>query len=223
MPPAPSREQIAPVSSRSSHTLSRVAVPARQFLLEVDAPEAERCAGRRLYPRPCGLVQQACAAVLCRSGDMAVTREYLNGRILREMTTDWNYHTPLLDVNRSWLQEQLSGIRTLPASIPIYSSAAGGRITRAPAFDAAFFAWMVSRPFRFADAVSAALADGFGTIINIGPHPSNNAHLSAIAAAFPRPVRLTNRATNDEQIGERALACPTAHTERRPACGGHLN
>ena len=74
-----------------------------------------------------------------------------------------------------------------PSSIPIYSSAAGGRITRAPVFDAAFFAWMVSRPFRFGDAVSAALADGFRAIINIGPHPANSVHLSAIAAAGRHP------------------------------------
>jgi len=204
-----SRPDCARTLAVVSHAISRTPIDHRMFLLEADGPDAERlCRSAPVALDYLGSINHACAAVLCNSGGASSARTYLDGRILRELATDWNYHTPRLDVDRAWMQEQLAGVRSRPSSIPIYSSVAGGRITRAPVFDAAFFAWMVSRPFRFADAVSAALADGFSTIINIGPDPANNAHLSAVAAAGGHSVRLidTMRTNDEEGTWERARA-----------------
>lgn len=197
-----SRGDCARILAVVAQAISRTPSDNDMFLLEVDGPEAERLC--RSSPVPLdylGSVTHVCAAVLCRRADAPSARVHLDGRILRTLATDWNYHMPRLDVDRAWMQGQLAGVRPQLPATPIYSSVAGGRITRAPAFDAAFFAWMVSRPFRFGDAVSAALADGFRTIINIGPHPANSAHLSAIAAAGGHPIRLIDTMTTNDEEG----------------------
>jgi cytochrome P450 len=185
-----SRRDCARVAAVVSHAISRTRTPERMFLLREDTAEAARMC--RTAPAPLDLLGSTHAGssmVLCREADADLIRGHLGARIERETATEWSYHTPRLDVDRAWMRHELRGVRALPPRCPVYSAAAGGELRGGAPFDARFFAWMVSRPFHFAAAVSAALADGFGTVVTLGAHPATRASLEAGARARGVSIR----------------------------------
>lgn len=203
-----SREDCARVLAAVSHAISRTPGHEWMFIIEAGREPAQRLA--RSAPAPLdylGSMTPSRSVVLCRDRDVETIRGFLGGRITRELETDWNYHTPLLDVDRQWLREQLRDVKTRPAVCPIYSSAASGAIPPGAPFDAQFYAWMVSRPFRFADALTAALRDGFDAIVNLGPQPANNSFIAETARACGVDVSMvdTMRANDEEGSWRNAL------------------
>ena len=196
-----SRADCARVLAAVSHAISRTPSDERMFIIKADRDTALRMA--RTAPAPLdylGSMTRSRSVVLCRGRDAEAIRGFLGAAMMRAAETDWNYHTPHLDVDRHWLNEQLRHLKTQPPLCPIYSSAASGAIPAGAPFDAQFYGWMVSRPFRFADALSAALRDGFDAIVNLGPQPANNDFIAETALACGVEIRMidTMRA-NDEQ------------------------
>ncbi len=215
-----SREDCARVLAAVSHAISRTPSDERMFIVETDRDSARRMA--RVAPAPLdylGSMTQNRSVVLCRGRDVETIRRFLADVLVRELETDWNYHTPLLDVDRGWLHEQLRHVQTRPPACPIYSSAAGGAIPGGAPFDAQFFSWMVSRPFRYSDALTAALHDGFDAIVNLGPQPANNNFILDTARALGAEVRLidTMRANEEQRTWRDAAAAVRALRITPPA------
>ena len=204
-----SRDDCARVLCSVSHAISRRAGDERMFIVRSDRAGAQRLV--RSAPASLHYIGSpgfTAAVLLARGGDAPAIRDFLGDALMREVATEWNYHTPALDVDRAWLEQQLAGVRTLTPFCPIYSSVAGGRVPTNAPFDAQFFAWMVSRPFLYADALSAALREGFETVVTLGPQPSNNGFIIHTARSFGRDVRLidTMHANHEEQAWRDAVS-----------------
>jgi cytochrome P450/malonyl CoA-acyl carrier protein transacylase len=196
-----SREDSARVLASVAQAISRTASDELMFIVQADGKPARQLV--RTAPVPMdflGTMTPALSVLLGRERDAELLRAHLREVLVREIPSDWNYHTPSLDVDRAWLARQLRDVKSQPALCPIYSSAAGGVIRSGSRFDAQFYAWMVSRPFLFADALVAALRDGFDTIVTIGPHPANNSHMQQTAAALGSEVRLIDTMRAHEEI-----------------------
>jgi cytochrome P450 len=184
-----------------SQAISQTATDERMFIIRADGERARRLV--RLAPVPVDFIGSAAtgASVLLAPNEHSdAIRQFLGETISREIATDWNYHTPRLALDRAWLYEQLRDVKTMAPACPIYSAAAGGMIPAGAPFDAEFFAWMVSRPFLYAQAVEAALHGGFNTVVTLGPQPSNNAWIANIARAQGREVRLIDSMRVDAEL-----------------------
>lgn len=195
-----SRDDCARVLAAVSHAISRTASDERMFVVAADGAAARRMA--RSAPVPIhyiGSPTPAGAVLLCPGAHAETIRTYLGAALLREVPTDWNYHTPRLDVDRAWLGEQLRGLRHLPPFCPIYSAAAGGAVPPGAPFDAQFFGWMVSRPFLYAEALAAAFRDGFDTVVTVGPQPSNNDFIIKAARVQGREIQLFDSMHADDE------------------------
>jgi cytochrome P450 len=207
------REDCARVLAAVSHAISRTPSDERMFIVKADRETAGRMS--RSAPAPLdylGSMTLSLSVVLSRGRDVETIRAFLGDALVRELETDWNYHTPNLDVDRAWLHEQLRGLKPLPPVCPIYSSAAGGAIRSGAPFDAQFYAWMVSRPFRYADALAAALQDGFDAIVTLGPQPSNNVFIADTARGQGREIVLIDsmRANQEQETWRNATAAVRA-------------
>lgn len=79
-------------------------------------------------------------------------------------------HSPHVDGIRAELEKRVTAISAAPPRIPLYSTVVGRRLERAP--DDRYWGRNLRGPVLFAEAIAAALADGFRTIIELGPHPA---------------------------------------------------
>lgn len=214
-----SRDGSARVLAAVAHAISRTSSDERMFVLRSDGLDAlDLC---RRAPAPLqylGSSGTGSFVVICRARHAEPIRAFLAQWSMRELETDWNYHTPDLDVDRAWLREQLRDVETRPADCRIYSAAAGGAVHRNTAFDATFFAWMVSSPFRYVEAVSAALDGGFDAVVTLGPQPANNQLIESIAAARGLPVRFVDSMRADAEEGTwREAVTAVRELRRSPA------
>lgn len=196
-----SRDDCARVLGAVAHAIARTSTDERMIIIGADRPDAMRLA--RSAPAPLdylGTMAPGQSVVLCRGRDLEAIRAFLGDAVVRSLESDWNYHTPALDVDRAWLTEQLRDVQSRRPVCPIFSSAAGGALPGGAPFDAQFFAWMVSRPFRYAEAVEAALRAGFDAVLTLGPQPANSPNIAALARAAGKDVRIidTMRANDEE-------------------------
>jgi cytochrome P450 len=215
-----SRGDCARALAVMAQEVSRRRSPERMFLLDADEAEARRLC--RAAPAPLDYLGSAAprlAAVLGREPDADVLRAFLGGSVTREVATDASYHTPRLGMDLARAEERLRGLAQRPPACPVYSAAAGGALPAGTPFDARFFAWALSRPFHFADAVSAALEDGFDLVVSIGAAPSTAAQVAATARARGRAVSLVDTAREGDETGawKRARAAVRPLRAPRPA------
>ena len=195
-----SREDTTRVLAAIAHAVSQETSERMMFLVSRSSEEARRLAP--LAPAPLDYLGSALpdsAVLLSAAEDAAAIRTFLGASILREIATDWNYHTPRLPLDHAWLREQLRDVKTLPAFCPIYSAAAGGRMPDGAPLDAQFFGWMASRPFHYVAAVEAALRDGFDTVVTVGPQPMSNAWIEPLARARGRHLHFIGSTRVEEE------------------------
>jgi len=88
----------------------------------------------------------------------------------RPVNVDVAAHSPQMEALRPELVNELNGLRVQAASVPVYSTVTGEEQAGA-AFDARYWGANLRQPVLFAKATQQALADGFNTFIEIGPHP----------------------------------------------------
>ncbi|MHC5908953.1 type I polyketide synthase, partial [Streptomyces sp. S6] len=79
-------------------------------------------------------------------------------------------HSPFVEVLREGLLADLAGLAPRAGRIPFYSTVTGGLLDTA-GLDAAYWCRNMREPVRFADAVSALLADGHRLFVEPSPHP----------------------------------------------------
>lgn len=215
-----SRDDCARVVAVVSHAISRTRSREWMFLLNTDPATARRLCRTASAPLDyLGATAPLRTAVLGRESDADALRAFLGDSVSREIPSEWSYHTPRLDVDRAWMEEQLRGLVQARPTCPIYSAAAGGPIPVGAPFDARFFAWMVSRPFHFTDAVSAALDGGFDVVLNIGADTSTGAQVVETARTRGGEVRFIDSLHPDTR-GDEVGAWRKARTAAPPVRGG---
>ena len=111
------------------------------------------------------------AMLVSDTADAAVLGDYLASRVdvLAQMPTRWRYHTPDLTIDHTNMDRAFNTITARPAKCPVYSAVIGGRLPDEARFDKDLSLWILGNPFRFGDAIAAACADGFDTVLTIGP------------------------------------------------------
>lgn len=92
------------------------------------------------------------------------------GHDVRALRVDYPSHSPLMAGPAEALRAALGEVATLPARCGFHSTVSGADATDTP-LDAAYWADNLRSPVRFADAVTALVADGVTHMVEIGPHP----------------------------------------------------
>ncbi|XVV07937.1 SDR family NAD(P)-dependent oxidoreductase [Actinosynnema sp. CA-248983] len=93
-------------------------------------------------------------------------------------------HSPAVEPVLGELSEELRGIASGTARVPVYGTVLADPREQPP-FTAAYWAAHMRQPVRFTQAISAAVEDGFTTFLEISPHP---VALPAIAETAPDTV-----------------------------------
>lgn len=111
-------------------------------------------------------------------------------RMAREVAVDVASHSPQVDPVLDELVDRLGALSPRPPEIPFYSTVLTEGEERAA--DAAYWADNLRRPVRFAEAVSAALADGHGAFVELSPHPLLTRAIGDTAAAAGAEVAVVS-------------------------------
>jgi len=168
-----SREDCTRLVAVVAQAVTEPPAAYRTYVVEADGEQARFLC--RTAPVPVdflGSSSPALALVLCRERDAQVVRSWFGGTVVKEAASGWPYHTPNMYWNREWAQEALgSGVVLDPVERPIYSPAVGALLPAGTRFDAQCAQWMMTGPSHFADAVSAALSDGFDTFVQVAARP----------------------------------------------------
>jgi cytochrome P450 len=165
-----------------AHAVSRSPAPGVRFTLAADPAAAQRLC--RTAPAPLyylGSTSPELSYALAARDDAEAVRAHLEPAIRHAAPTRWSHHSPLHRLDREWLDARLRGIATRPASIPVYSAAAGGKLAPDAPFDASFIAWVATRPFHMDEALAAALEDGFDLFVGVGAEAGGGAALAQAA------------------------------------------
>ncbi|WNV86275.1 SDR family NAD(P)-dependent oxidoreductase [Umezawaea sp. Da 62-37] len=109
------------------------------------------------------------------SGDPAalvVLRDRLHGRDVRAtvLPVDYASHSAHVERIEQELLDALDGVSPVSSDIAFYSSVTGGLLDTA-GLDAAYWYRNLRRTVEFERAARAALADGHGVVLEVGPHP----------------------------------------------------
>ncbi|MFY1826040.1 SDR family NAD(P)-dependent oxidoreductase [Myxococcus fulvus] len=92
-------------------------------------------------------------------------------RFHRFLQVEVPYHSPLMDPLQGALLDALAMLRPNAPRVPLYSTVSGRLMAEAECHDATYWWNNVRGSVRFADALRAAVEDGHGTFIEVGPHP----------------------------------------------------
>ncbi|MFC0069205.1 SDR family NAD(P)-dependent oxidoreductase, partial [Umezawaea endophytica] len=109
------------------------------------------------------------------SGDPAALvalRDDLHGRDVRAtiLPVDYASHSAHVERIEQDLLSALDGVSPVSSDIAFYSSVTGGLLDTA-GLDAAYWYRNLRRTVEFEQATRAALADGHGVVLEVGPHP----------------------------------------------------
>ena len=109
------------------------------------------------------------------SGDPAVVDEIIaecerDGVFCRRVNVDVASHSPQMEEPAARLQAELHDLATASDHVALYSTVLARRAI-GDEFGAGYWAQNLRRPVRFADGITAMLADGIGVFIELGPHP----------------------------------------------------
>ncbi|MFJ7260766.1 beta-ketoacyl synthase N-terminal-like domain-containing protein [Streptomyces globosus] len=88
----------------------------------------------------------------------------------RRVAVDYASHCAAVEPLRAELSEGLAGLAPRPVSTPFWSTAGGGRIN-GPELTADYWYGNLRNPVAFAPAVASLLESGFGTFVEVSPHP----------------------------------------------------
>ncbi|MEV7055924.1 type I polyketide synthase [Streptomyces microflavus] len=92
------------------------------------------------------------------------------GAYCQRVDVDYASHSPHMEVLLPALREQLTGLAPADPKIAFYSSVTGERAA-GPELDADYWCRNLREPVRFDRALERLRADGFGTFVEVSPHP----------------------------------------------------
>ena len=102
--------------------------------------------------------------------DLIDTRLQEEQRFSRFLRVEVPYHSPVMDVIKDELFEELAILRPQAPNMPLYATTSGQRVEHV-CHDAAYWWENVRGTVRFADAIDAMMDDGYRIFVEIGPHP----------------------------------------------------
>ncbi|MFD8114258.1 type I polyketide synthase [Streptomyces microflavus] len=92
------------------------------------------------------------------------------GAYCQRVDVDYASHSPHMEVLLPALRKQLTGLSPAAPEIAFYSSVTGERAA-GPELDADYWCRNLREPVRFDRALERLRADGFGTFVEVSPHP----------------------------------------------------
>ncbi|MEU9201097.1 type I polyketide synthase [Streptomyces sp. NPDC048332] len=102
--------------------------------------------------------------------DRFLARMEATGAYCQRVDVDYASHSPHMDVLLPALRERLTDLAPADAGIAFYSSVTGERAA-GPELDADYWCRNLREPVRFDRALERLRADGFGTFVEVSPHP----------------------------------------------------
>ncbi|MFE9858105.1 type I polyketide synthase [Streptomyces sp. NPDC005780] len=102
--------------------------------------------------------------------DRFLARMEATGAYCQRVDVDYASHSPHMESLLPALREQLTGLAPADAGIAFYSSVTGERAA-GPELDADYWCRNLREPVRFDRALERLRADGFGTFVEVSPHP----------------------------------------------------
>ncbi|MFI6118138.1 type I polyketide synthase, partial [Kitasatospora sp. NPDC051164] len=126
------------------------------------------------------------------SGEPAALEELLascevDGVRARRVPVDYASHSAQVESIRAELLEVLAEVRPRAGSVPVFSTVTG-ELVDGSAMDAEYWYTNLRTTVRFAEAVDALLADGYGTFVEVSAHPVLAMAVQDAAEAAGRPA-----------------------------------
>lgn len=112
------------------------------------------------------------------------------GLFVRRLEVEVAYHSAQMDPIKDQLLDVLKEIEPRKATIPLFSTVVGDRIT-GEGMNAAYWWHNVRQPVRFLDGIRSLFAEGCFDFVEIGPHPVLGFSIKEIASEKEANVRLT--------------------------------
>ncbi|MDX2205386.1 MAG: SDR family NAD(P)-dependent oxidoreductase [Hyphomicrobiaceae bacterium] len=120
-----------------------------------------------------------------------------DGIYTRLVKVDVASHSPQMQPVARALAAELADLHPAPPAIAMYSTVEAGQVPDG-ALGAGYWARNVRQPVRFAAAISAMVADGIPTFVELGPHPVLLHAVEQIAQSLERPVATLACGRRDE-------------------------
>lgn len=142
----------------------------------------------------------------------------------RQLDVEVAYHSPTMDPILRPLRDALASLSPSFPESTLYSTVTGALVTER-SYDGFYWTQNVRDPVRFADAIRSAIADGFNTFLEVGPHPVLATSLREIfkeAGADARNTHTLRRNHPESENVERAIGqvycfgCPLDWSRRNP-------
>jgi len=102
---------------------------------------------------------------------LAALEERLAGRrtMVRRLQTAHAFHSPAVEGVLPEFRAALAGVTFQAPQVPFYSTVLGARADHSHLADPELWVQQIRKPVRFASAVDALIADGFTTLVEVGP------------------------------------------------------
>ncbi|MEC3956830.1 SDR family NAD(P)-dependent oxidoreductase [Nocardia sp. CDC153] len=146
------------------------------------------------------------------SGEVSALEEFLADRAredvrARRVAIDYASHSPAVEGIRERLRAELASIRPRSGSVPFLSTVLAERLDTAE-LDADYWYRAEREPIRFAEAVTALIADGITGFLEISTHPVLTMDIAATAesAGAGEEVAVVGTLRRDEGGPRRLLA-----------------
>ncbi|WP_327099661.1 acyltransferase domain-containing protein [Nocardia vinacea] len=158
--------------SRSMHA---AVVPGEGGMASVELP-AERLLGRlREYRGEVAIAAVNDPYSTVVSGSDSALADLLgrlrrDGVAFRELRVGYAFHSAQMDPAADDLSQALGTLAPEPNRLPVYSTVSG-KLADDQRFDSDYWRRNVRQTVRFADAMDAAISDGYRVFLEIGPHP----------------------------------------------------
>ncbi|MGW6287807.1 type I polyketide synthase [Streptomyces sp. NPDC055107] len=137
------------------------------------------------------------------------------GAYCQRVDVDYASHSPHMDALLPGLREQLTGLAPADAGIAFYSSVTGERAA-GPELDADYWCRNLRRPVRFDRALERLRADGFGTFVEVSPHPVLQIALAQGTEAGGAAVVVGSLRRDHGGIGQALRALAELHSQGVP-------
>ncbi|MDP9870274.1 MULTISPECIES: type I polyketide synthase [Streptosporangium] len=165
-------EQGARLVCRRSVLLRQVAGRGAMAMVNLPPQEAEQRLGDR---RDLAVAVAAATGSAVVSGDIEAVREIserwqAEGLGVRQVDSDVAFHSPHMDPLLDALASAAADLPPRTPAIPVYTTALHDPRSTAPR-DGSYWAANLRGQVRFAQAVTAAVEDGYRLFVEVSPHP----------------------------------------------------
>lgn len=174
-----SLEDALTVSFHRSRVQKKAAGTGGMLAVGVSLDDAERLIEGREHLVSIAAINGP--STLTLSGDVETLREISaildeRGAFNRPLQVEVPYHSPMMAPLREELEEALAVLNPSLPTTATWSTVTGARV-EGRAYDGPYWTKNIREPVYFAKAIESLLAEGYGTFVEVGPHPVLSASL----------------------------------------------